>query len=550
MPALGATISYPAHSAEDRQSAAPWSGASARVAAERDLVVAQLPASPPRGPVEGKPFVVDGIALGSRLNFDSQTYRDYQCEPSEQFEKYTVCRKVQNEKEKRGAFKSYHSLLQSPDGIAVYINRFQEPAFFDANEAQDDIDRYSRSHGQAPKIFRMPTTAGLPTAIIAAWGKVQLEPLGTEDLKLLADNKEIRRGYLIDFLGNFARSAREGMPVYRLSGGAGFVWAANYDENGRGTLRFAAVDASAFAADSSTHPPPPPPVAQSAPPAQGAPPALNAPPARSAQTASAAQPIAVLGKPFIDFERLKLDQLARDALFQQLKAESTKYTFDYVVMTLPPGALPGVDVPIPVSHVRFNSTVFFAFDSYALLQNAEAPILDLAKTILKDKTIRSVLIVGHTDAKGTHEYNENLSLKRAAAVATRLRLAGVKDEFLGVVPMGDSQPVAPNNTDEGRAINRRVEFFISEVPEASKKVVEMIKFNPCFRSTNEAGQNSDCTSSSKPVPIYSGSTGQGLPSGEIDLTRSALPYSPDERIRDALPNEIPERPPLRELQGK
>jgi hypothetical protein len=49
---------------------------------------------------------------------------------------------------------------------------------------------------------------------------------------------------LIDCIGDFTRSVKEGLPVYRISGGAGFVWVASYDERGRGTLRFAAVDAS------------------------------------------------------------------------------------------------------------------------------------------------------------------------------------------------------------------------------------------------------------------------------------------------------------------
>ena len=49
---------------------------------------------------------------------------------------------------------------------------------------------------------------------------------------------------MIDFIGNFSRSAQEGLPVYRLSGGAGFVWVASYDQKGRGILRFAAIDAS------------------------------------------------------------------------------------------------------------------------------------------------------------------------------------------------------------------------------------------------------------------------------------------------------------------
>src|SRR5262249_11482419 len=52
--------------------------------------------------------------------------------------------------------------------------------------------------------------------------------------------------YLIDFIGNFARSAKEGLPIYRISGGAGFLWVTSYDQRGRGTLRFAAIDSSAI----------------------------------------------------------------------------------------------------------------------------------------------------------------------------------------------------------------------------------------------------------------------------------------------------------------
>src|ERR1700756_2809283 len=47
------------------------------------------------------------------------------------------------------------------------------------------------------------------------------------------------------FVGNFARSAKEGLPIYRISGGAGFLWVASFDSIGRGILRFVAVDPSA-----------------------------------------------------------------------------------------------------------------------------------------------------------------------------------------------------------------------------------------------------------------------------------------------------------------
>jgi hypothetical protein len=85
--------------------------------------------------------------------------------------------------------------------------------------------------------------------ILASWGNTVLEPLDTENRKAFAEGRRLSKGYYIDFIGNFDRSAKEGFPLYRISGGAGFVWTASFDQKGRGTLRLLAVDASAFYPD-------------------------------------------------------------------------------------------------------------------------------------------------------------------------------------------------------------------------------------------------------------------------------------------------------------
>jgi hypothetical protein len=72
-----------------------------------------------------------------------------------------------------------------------------------------------------------------------------LETLDNDSVRLLAEGKSPKKGLLIDFIGNFTRSAQEGLPIYHILGGAGFVWVASFDQKGRGALRFAAVDASA-----------------------------------------------------------------------------------------------------------------------------------------------------------------------------------------------------------------------------------------------------------------------------------------------------------------
>jgi hypothetical protein len=217
-----------------------WLGVLALLTGGASSAVAQAPGDIPA-------YAVSGWALGARVQADGSRYRAYRCRPSDLFDGLRWCQKTGREKERRGSFSVTHSILHARDGRVLYVNRYQEPAFFDPNEADEDIARYSREIGEQPRIVTMPSRPGLPHGILAAWGQVVLEPLDNESLRsIAAGRRPAAKGYLIDFIGDFARSAKEGLPVYRLGGGAGFVWAASYDRNGRGTLRFAAVDASAI----------------------------------------------------------------------------------------------------------------------------------------------------------------------------------------------------------------------------------------------------------------------------------------------------------------
>ena len=75
----------------------------------------------------------------------------------------------------------------------------------------------------------------------------------------------------------------------------------------------------------------------------------------------------------------------------------------------------------------------------------------------------NVVIEGHTDSKGTNEYNMKLGMRRAVSVRDKL-LEFVMDpsRIVGVTSKGEEQPVALNSTDEGRALNRRIEFILSK----------------------------------------------------------------------------------------
>ncbi len=190
----------------------------------------------------GSRYVVAGLGLGSRVQFDSSDYREYKCNPSDQFDGFTWCQKTRQE---RGFANVTYSILHSQDGIVVYVNRFQEPAFFGQNEAEDAIREHSTQLGEKAQIKKLSRQRGIPEGILATWGKVVLEPLDNDSIKTLSEGRSPKKGYLVDFIGNFARSAKEGLPIYRISGGAGFLWVASFDPIGRGILRFAALDPSA-----------------------------------------------------------------------------------------------------------------------------------------------------------------------------------------------------------------------------------------------------------------------------------------------------------------
>jgi outer membrane protein OmpA-like peptidoglycan-associated protein len=108
--------------------------------------------------------------------------------------------------------------------------------------------------------------------------------------------------------------------------------------------------------------------------------------------------------------------------------------------------------------VTFASGLLFGFDSDVILGEARSNLNALASNLDKYKE-RDLLIVGHTDAVGSSEYNEDLSIRRAEAAARYLRNQGV-NETIQTRGRGEYEPIASNDTEEGRPQNRRVEIAI------------------------------------------------------------------------------------------
>ena len=94
------------------------------------------------------------------------------------------------------------------------------------------------------------------------------------------------------------------------------------------------------------------------------------------------------------------------------------------------------------------------------------PILDEAAEILKENPDVRITVAGHTDAIGSDAYNQQLSLRRAEAVFRYLVNHGITPERMDVTGYGKRRPVADNETETGRAQNRRVELqVLAEPPE-------------------------------------------------------------------------------------
>ncbi len=245
------------------------------------------------------PYVVDGLPLGGQVRFGSDAYRRYQCAQNEKFPGFTWCHKEEIKHDGRNRITLANSILHTPDGTAWYVNRYIEPTFFAPNDVESEIDRLSATFSERPRLIRMSQRVGLPNAVIAIWGKIQLDVLDAHDLETGASGGTVK-GLLVSFLGDLQRSAKAGVPVYRLAGGAGFLWAATVNQDGSGVLRFLTIDASKITPQSiatnnpNRQPPPTPNEPNPQPPSTP-----NNPNPQSPATPKGEQP-----NPFAEFTRL------------------------------------------------------------------------------------------------------------------------------------------------------------------------------------------------------------------------------------------------------
>lgn len=109
--------------------------------------------------------------------------------------------------------------------------------------------------------------------------------------------------------------------------------------------------------------------------------------------------------------------------------------------------------------VKFDNGILFDFDKFDLKDVAKTNIQSLA-TSLNQYPGTDIKVIGHTDSRGTEQYNMTLSQKRTAAVKAYAVAQGVPSSRLITIGKGFAEPIADNATEEGRAAIRRVEIVI------------------------------------------------------------------------------------------
>jgi OOP family OmpA-OmpF porin len=122
--------------------------------------------------------------------------------------------------------------------------------------------------------------------------------------------------------------------------------------------------------------------------------------------------------------------------------------------------------PVPVFvPTTFSDVVYFDFDDSALSSSEQRSVDDVASRVASLSKVEEIQVVGHTDSVGNPDYNQILSEERAQTVVDRLVALGVPRQNISLRGMGEFEPASTNDTDEGRAQNRRAEIMVQYMRE-------------------------------------------------------------------------------------
>jgi outer membrane protein OmpA-like peptidoglycan-associated protein len=163
----------------------------------------------------------------------------------------------------------------------------------------------------------------------------------------------------------------------------------------------------------------------------------------SAQLSTAHQQLATQGQQLATAEQQRADaeRRAKQAAADLARVASVKQEPRGMVITL-------------------SGAVLFASAKYDLLPQAQVKLGEVADVLTKEDKDSKILVQGYTDSQGQQSFNQELSQHRAEAVRTYLASHGIAADRITAQGFGPGNPVADNNSAEGRADNRRVEIIV------------------------------------------------------------------------------------------
>jgi outer membrane protein OmpA-like peptidoglycan-associated protein len=243
---------------------------------------------------------------------------------------------------------------------------------------------------------------------------------------------------------------------------------------------------------------------------------------------------------------LELDDPISSALLlesiQTLLAKSADKNVRFVRYTVDKAQLTGFRSDMPILRVIFEERVFFDTDKSDVRAEAVPVLALVAETLRAKKGPVALFVAGHTDSRGTNEYNLKLSIQRAESVARALGSRGVGSASIWRVGFGKAIPLRRETTPQDMAYNRRVEFLI-----ASQSAIIAAWVN----STKTLCEGKDASCGGLPVPtrVEAVPVTEGLKPIPVEVPARPTLQSPQATptARPALPAIVPARPPLGEL---
>ena len=192
-------------------------------------------------PAHTAQYTVDGFTLGDQVAVNGPNYQSYACKPSNDFADATRCERTQQKPGTFGNLIISNTLIHAQDGKAICIMAHAAPVSLSITGVKKEIEDLSREFNARPVKIDISNSSNR-TVAIAVWGQIKLDDVKGEDLDTLASGKDPHLGVVVDTIGDILSSSKDWLPVYQITGGAGYLYVASFDATGRGHRQYVAID--------------------------------------------------------------------------------------------------------------------------------------------------------------------------------------------------------------------------------------------------------------------------------------------------------------------